>query len=180
VKRVVGVLCVALIATADCSSAKPLDVTASVEQPAGIATRTFAPPPLGATVTVPSTWHDAAPSSGFQYTLLDSASTAYLLASSSSKGEASIERFSDRHRDFLKSIGAVRLTKRAATVDNHGAVVLRYRLPDKDRPGATVDVVEYDVARGSMWVIVALGETSPGHSDALFRWIASTIKIAPV
>jgi hypothetical protein len=177
VRRVAGVLLVALLALSACSSKKTLNVSAPATPPGQFDVRTFAPSSFGAEVNVPASWKDVAPMSGFQHTLRDADAKVFLLASSVPKGQGSVERGADLREKTLKGFGATIASRKAARVQEHGAVVLTYRI--QVGADAAYDT-EYDIARGSEMLIIVLGAATPHDNDALFRWIASTIRVKPV
>lgn len=153
-------------------------VPTSLPLPAGVTGKAFGPPDLGVTLMTPATWQPSGRASGFQYSIGDSGPMhAFLLASlTTPTAGATPRRFAQRRASFLRTIGGTIESSATTTVDGHGAARLRYRLT---RPGEpAVEDVEYDIARGPRFVIIALGERAPASDTALFDWIMSTVRVA--
>ena len=154
-------------------------VPKGVATPTGVVAKTYAPSDLGVTMSIPSTWQQFSAGSGFQYTVGDTGSTTgFLLATHFPQPAMSgVPRFGQARADYLTHYGAKILSRGPAMVDGHRAVILRYHLARKGRPGG-VDDSEYDIelASGSYAVIV-LGESLPRPDPAVLDWIASTMRI---
>jgi hypothetical protein len=170
-------LSVVLVAAGACHNGGTTPaVPTSVPVPTSVTGKPFGPPDLGVTLMTPATWQTSGAASGFEYSLRDTGPThAYLLATSATApAGATPGRFAQRRADYLRTLGGTIESTGTTTVDGHGAARLRYRLAT---PRGAVEDVEYDIARGPRFVIIALGEPAPATDTSLFDWIMSTVRV---
>ena len=153
-------------------------VPTSLPTPAAVTATPFGPPDLGITLMVPSTWKPSTVTSGFEYAMRDTGPThAYLLANIRTVPEGTTPaRFAQRRIAYLKTVHGTVESTAGTTVDGHGAARLRYRLTLPG--GRAVEDVEYDIARGPTFVVIALGEPAPQTDTPLLDWIMSTVRVS--
>lgn len=145
--------------------------------PGGGRTRTWAPPGLGLSVEIPSTWLDGGPGAGFSYTASAPGGDGSIVADRFRSLEPQdASAVGTGRRTDLRALGAIDVEIATTEVDGRPAAVLRYHVSFGNAPG-THAITEYDIPVGDWVLIVAIGERDPADRSELTAWIESTIEI---
>ena len=187
VGAVLAVVGVAVVLTRSSSTTTSTNLLPTAGTPMASATTVFAPAGLGASITVPSSWKPAPPTSGFQYVIQGSGEFV-LAARESGFVPLSPTSLAKTRTTFLRSRGGNILSQTTGTVDGRPAAKLHYRLSDGT---VTVDDTEYDIITTSTMpvgasqnqreyndIIIVLGSPPAAKQEPTLQWIASTLRIA--
>ena len=144
--------------------------------PDAVQARSWSPVGLGVTVTVPSTWVEGGPVSGFRYAVSDATRDSYVLADRLRNVERlDVDAVGSSRAGDLHSLGATGVTTAPVNLGGRRAVELRYQLPGS--AGSIASVTEYDFVDGDWFFLVAVGEHTPINNNELSQWVASTIQL---
>src|SRR5689334_13824118 len=98
--------------------------------PDAVQARSWSPVGLGVTVTVPSTWVEGGPVSGFRYAVSDATRDSYVLADRLRNVERlDVDAVGSSRAGDLHSLGATGVTTAPVNLGGRRAVELRYQLP---------------------------------------------------